>query len=65
MSDDVWLATSLHSFRKKLKTYFFAQAYPPIFCFSRFLSVVLALAMSQVNDYSFLLFLFGAPRVCL
>ena len=27
--DDVRLATSLHSFRKKLKTYLFAQAYPP------------------------------------
>ena len=26
--DDVHLATSLHSFRKKLKTYLFAQAYP-------------------------------------
>ena len=29
LSDDVCLATSLHSFRKKLKTYLFAQAYPP------------------------------------
>ena len=27
--------------------------------------MVLTLAMSQVNDFSFLLFLFGAPRVCL
>ena len=29
LPDDVWSATSLHSFRKKLKTYNFAQAYPP------------------------------------
>ena len=27
--DDVCSATSLHSFRRKLKTYLFAQAYPP------------------------------------
>ena len=32
---------------------------------SRFVSVALTLAMSQVNDYSFLLFLFGVPGVCL
>ena len=37
----------------------------PNFCFSRFLSVALTPAMSQVNDYSFLLFLFGVLRVCL
>ena len=37
----------------------------PNFCFSWFLSVALTLAMSQVNDYSFLLLLFDAPRVCL
>ena len=29
LPDDVHLATSLHSFRRKLKTYLFAQAYPP------------------------------------
>ena len=29
LPDDVRFATSLHSFRKKLKTYLFAQAYPP------------------------------------
>ena len=28
LPDDVRLATSLHTFRKKLKTYLFAQAYP-------------------------------------
>ena len=37
----------------------------PNFSFSRFLSVAPTLAMSQGNDYSFLLFWFGAPRVCL
>ena len=37
----------------------------PNFSFSRLVSVVLTLAMSQVNDYSFLLFLFGVPRCCL
>ena len=37
----------------------------PNFCFHWFVSVALLLAMSQFNDYSFLLFLFGAPRVCL
>ena len=35
----------------------------PNFSFSRFLSMALTPTMSQVNDYSFLLFLFGAPRV--
>ena len=35
------------------------------FCFSHFLSVVLTSVMFQVNDYGFLLFLYGAPRVCL
>ena len=29
LPDDVHSATSLHSFRRKLKTYLFAQAYPP------------------------------------
>ena len=29
LPDDVRSATSLHSFRNKLKTYLFAQAYPP------------------------------------
>ena len=29
LPDDVHSATSLHSFTKKLKTYLFAQAYPP------------------------------------
>ena len=29
LPDDVRSSTSLHSFRKKLKTYLFAQAYPP------------------------------------
>ena len=29
LPDDVRLATSLHSFRRKLKIYLFAQAYPP------------------------------------
>ena len=29
LPDDACLATSPHSFRKKLKIYFFAQAYPP------------------------------------
>ena len=29
LPDDVRSATSLHSFRRKLKTYLFAQAYPP------------------------------------
>ena len=29
LPDDVRLATSLHSFRRKLKPYLFAQAYPP------------------------------------
>ena len=37
----------------------------PNFCFPWFLSLALTLAMSQVYDYNFLLFLFGAPRVCL
>ena len=37
----------------------------PNFCFPWYLSMVLTLAMSEVNDYSSLLFLFGAPRVCL
>ena len=37
----------------------------PNFCFSQFLSMVPTPAMSQVNDYSVLLFLFGAPRVCM
>ena len=37
----------------------------PNFSYSWFLSVAQTLAMSQVNDYSFLLFLFGVPRVCL
>ena len=31
LPDNVCLATSLHSFRKKLKTYLFANAYPPEF----------------------------------
>ena len=29
LPDDVRSATFLHSFRKKLKTYLFVQAYPP------------------------------------
>ena len=29
LPDDICSTTSLHSFRKKLKTYLFAQAYPP------------------------------------
>ena len=37
----------------------------PSFSFSRFLSVVPTLAMSQSHDYSSLLFWFVAPRVCL
>ena len=37
----------------------------PNFYVSQHLSVALTPAMSQVNDYSFLLFLHGAPRVCL
>ena len=59
------LATSLHSFRKKPKTYFFAQHIDPNFYFSRYLSVALIPAVSQINDHNSLLFLFGAPRVCL
>ena len=47
-----WPLLSTHS-KCLLKTYIFAQAYPP--CFHRFLSMVLTLAMSQVYDYSFLL----------
>ena len=35
------------------------------FCFSWYLSMALTPAVSQVNDYSLLLFLYGAPRVCL
>ena len=35
------------------------------FCFYWFLSMVLKVIMSQVNDYSFLLSLFGASGVCL
>ena len=41
------------------------KLFHPNSCFSRYLSMVLAPAMSQVNDYSFLVFLSGAPRVCL
>ena len=37
----------------------------PNFCFSRFLSVARTLTMSQVYDFSFLLFLFGAVRLCI
>ena len=37
----------------------------PNFCFPWFLSMALTLAMSQVYDYSFLLFLFGVPRASL
>ena len=37
----------------------------PNFCFSWFLSVALTLAMSQVNDFSFLLFPFGAQSLSL
>ena len=56
---DVCLATSLHSFRKKLKTYLCTT-----------ISTLISLhgmdsVVSEVNDHSFLLFLFGAPGVCL
>ena len=37
----------------------------PNFCFSQSFSMLLTPAMSQVDDKSFLLFLYGAPRVCL
>ena len=63
LPDDVHLVTPLHSFRKKLKTYLFAQAYPPNFGFSQFLSMTLTFTMLQVNDYSFLLFLFSVLGV--
>ena len=36
-----------------------------IYAFSDFLCVALTPVMSQVNEYRFLHFLFGAPRVCL
>ena len=63
---DVHLATSLYSFRKKLKTSLHKislhKHVHPNFSFSKFLFVVLTIAMSRVNDYSFL---YGAPRICL
>ena len=34
LPDDVRSATSLHSFRRKLKTYLFSQAYPPLLLLS-------------------------------
>ena len=37
----------------------------PNFSFSQFLSMAPTLAMSQANDYSFLLFWYGMSRVCL
>ena len=55
LPDDVRLATSLHSFRRKLKTYLFHKHIHPNFCFPWFLPVALTLAMSQVYDFSFLL----------
>ena len=62
--DDVCLATSIHLFRKKLKTYLFAKAIPTLIsAFSQSFSMVLTPAMSLVNDYEFLLFLYYAPRV--
>ena len=55
LSDDVHLATSLHSFRN-LKAISLHKHIHPNFCFSWYLSVALTPAMSMVNDYSFLLF---------
>ena len=37
----------------------------PNFCFFWSLSVAMTPAMSQVNDYSCLLYLYGLPRACL
>ena len=58
------LATSLYSFRKKLKTLLLAQAYPTYFLLFP-VSLCGTLAISKANDYSFLLIWFDAPRVCL
>ena len=59
LPDDVHLATSFHSFRKKLSAYLFAQAYPLYYLFFWYLSMALTTTMSQVNDNSFLgVFLF-------
>ena len=43
----------------------YKHIHPNFLFFFRFLSLARTLAMSQVNDFSFLLFLFGALRVCL
>ena len=64
--DDVHSATSLQLFRKKLKTYLFEKAYPPQFLlFIRSFSLALTPAISQVNAYRSLLFLYEALRVYL
>ena len=65
MPDDVRSATSLHPFKKKLKTYPLHKHIHHNFSFSQFLYVAPTLAMSQTHDYSSLLLWFGAPRVCL
>ena len=64
LTDNACLAISLHSFRKKLKISLQKHIHPNSYFFCS-LSVALTLAMSQVNDYSFLLCLYGAPGVCL
>ena len=60
----VWPLLSTHS-ERSLKPKSLHKHIHPNFCFSWYLSMALTPAMSKVNDYRFLLFLFGVPRVCL
>ena len=60
----VWLLLSTLSERSS-KLISLHKHIHPNSCFSGLLSMLLIPAMSQVNNYSFLLFLYGAPRICL
>ena len=55
---------STHSERSS-KLISFHKHIHPNFCFSQQFSMAETSAMSKVNDYSSLLFLFSAPRICL
>ena len=65
LDDDVPSATSLHSFRKKLKTHLFASISTLVSPFPGLSLLRSPLLCLRLMIIVFLLFLFGAPRVCL
>ena len=61
----MYIQTLLSTPERRSKPISFQKHIHPNFYFSQSLSAELSLAICEVNDYSFLHFLYDMPRVCL